>query len=216
MRDQVDMFGREDVGEVGDDLGRFFTPAALSSLILERVDLFFETAPDVVVEPSVGDGGFVAAVRKRWPEAFVVGVDLDPNARGLTMVDAPICGDFLEVVGDVAKLVAKKRFRGRGGNVATVGKAPFATKTQAEREQTIAHVQAARSLPGLTALVLPWSFLAVEAYAPIMQGADAPRYAWPFFPRPWPKNLREAAAYLWLEATNNGRTQVEPLPRWRA
>lgn len=49
-----------------------------------------------VLEPSVGDGAWARAVRKRWPDSKIDALDLDPGARGLkdTAVDASTIGDF--------------------------------------------------------------------------------------------------------------------------
>lgn len=61
-----------------DPLDRYYTPRALARDLVA-------TLPDcirdgVVIEPSVGGGAFADALRDRG--AFVVGVDVDPNAAG--------------------------------------------------------------------------------------------------------------------------------------
>lgn len=67
-------------------LDAYYTPDALASAC---VSVLTDVAPEHVVEPSVGGGAFVRAVRARWPKAFVSGYDLDPEAKG-----AALCDDF--------------------------------------------------------------------------------------------------------------------------
>ena len=93
---QHDLFGREGVGDVRDARDRHFTPDPLADVIIERLAKHIDP-PAVVVEPSVGGGAFARAVRKRWPGAHIVGVDIDPDAEGFAFVDESVVGDWLEV-----------------------------------------------------------------------------------------------------------------------
>lgn len=54
------------------------------------------TAPNVVVEPSVGDGAFVRAARVQWPAAHIVGCDINPDATGLALCDQYHVGDWVQ------------------------------------------------------------------------------------------------------------------------
>src|SRR6478736_5920944 len=74
-----------------DALGRYYTPQRLADLVVDALD----ASPDVVVEPSVGGGAFARAIRRRWPSARLVGVDVDPAARGLALCDEAIVDDWL-------------------------------------------------------------------------------------------------------------------------
>lgn len=52
--------------------------------------------PVRVVEPQVGDGAWVEAIRAELgARAHVVGYDIDPGARGLEHVDEAVTGDWL-------------------------------------------------------------------------------------------------------------------------
>ena len=63
----------------------YYTPDALAHAC---VSVLTDANPDHVVEPSVGGGAFVRAVRARWPRARVSGYDLDPEAKGGALCDA--------------------------------------------------------------------------------------------------------------------------------
>ena len=77
-----------------DELDRYYTPDWLARLIVDELEV---EAPRGVLEPSVGGGAFVRAVRQRWGDVHVSGVDLDPRAEGLAHVEEPIDGDLLDV-----------------------------------------------------------------------------------------------------------------------
>ena len=56
-------------------LGQFFTPADLVSDILDQITV----DADVIVEPSFGGCGFFPAIRTKYPDSKLVGVELDPE-----------------------------------------------------------------------------------------------------------------------------------------
>lgn len=67
-------------------LGTFFTPSAEVKLML---DLWTEselTAPETVIDVGAGVGVFTAEAAKRWPEARVIAVDINPVTLGLLAV----------------------------------------------------------------------------------------------------------------------------------
>jgi hypothetical protein len=57
------------------------TPAPLVEAIVERIAKYAIDAPTRILEPSCGDGEFVAALHKKWPNATVVGVDIRAEVR---------------------------------------------------------------------------------------------------------------------------------------
>lgn len=77
----------------GDPLGRSYTPEYVAQAIAERLIQTYGM-PRVVLEPCVGGGAFVRPFRGR---ALCTGVDIDPNAPGLALVDDPIVGDAADI-----------------------------------------------------------------------------------------------------------------------
>ena len=72
-------------------LDAYYTPGELALQRGERVLL-----SGTVLEPRVGGGAFARAIRAEGPR-HLSGVDVNPEAPGLAMVDQSIIGDFLEV-----------------------------------------------------------------------------------------------------------------------
>lgn len=60
------------------------------------VNVLLPIKPSWILEPSVGNGAFVRAARKRWPSAHVTGVDVDRNAAGLAECQQSAIHDFME------------------------------------------------------------------------------------------------------------------------
>ncbi|MBM3274271.1 MAG: N-6 DNA methylase [Candidatus Sericytochromatia bacterium] len=55
-------------------LGQVFTPPALADLVLARIP----STPERILDPSCGDGNFLAAAARRWPSARLFGFEADP------------------------------------------------------------------------------------------------------------------------------------------
>jgi len=55
-------------------LGQFFTPPDLSSLILETIS---NIDSEIIVEPSFGDCGFIGPLLVKYPKTKIVGVEID-------------------------------------------------------------------------------------------------------------------------------------------
>ncbi len=55
-----------------------------------------------VVEPSVGDGAWVRALRQAGHTGRIIGCDIDPDAAGLQLVDEAHVGDWTELAPRVA------------------------------------------------------------------------------------------------------------------
>ena len=82
-------------------LDAYYTPddvaaRCVAALPLDAVDLCARWA----LEPSVGGGAFVRALRTRSPGAHIVGVDIDPAAAGLALCRAGVVGDFATIAAD--------------------------------------------------------------------------------------------------------------------
>lgn len=200
MTAQLTLVGRDDIGEVGDELDRHFTPQRLADLCVERLDSLMSYDPKVVVEPSVGGGAFARAARKVWPSAWIIGVDLDPAAEGAAFVDEFILGDWTEVAHTLEVELA-----------VVTGNPPFSGPT------AIRHVECALELGDWTSLILPWGFFGgVDRWESLMHGEARPLEAGPVFPRPWPDKMRETALFTWPHRGRHDQdTVVRALPRWR-
>jgi len=72
-------------------LDAYYTPDELALKLVERVLLW-----GTVLEPHVGGGAFARAIRSEGAR-HLIGVDVNPEAPGLAMVDQPIVGDFLDL-----------------------------------------------------------------------------------------------------------------------
>ena len=77
-------------------LDRYYTPPAVPRAC---VPLLAIGPGSHVVEPSVGAGAWVHALREHVPGVRVSGVDLDPEAAGLALCDDARVGDWPEVAG---------------------------------------------------------------------------------------------------------------------
>lgn len=77
-------------GTAREGLDRYYTPDAIADGLVSLLGL----APGRhVVEPSIGGGAFARACLRR--DCTVTGIDLDPAAEGLALVDS-FCGDVLD------------------------------------------------------------------------------------------------------------------------
>jgi N-6 DNA Methylase len=62
------------------ETGAFFTPAPLVDRVLRAVSPFVPEGPLTLVDPACGAGAFLVAAARHWPEARVVGAELDPHS----------------------------------------------------------------------------------------------------------------------------------------
>ncbi len=206
MGDQLDLVG-ESIGQAGDGLQRFYTPQALASQLVGGLGFY---TPSVVIEPSVGGGAFARAARQTWPNAKIIGVDVDPNAEGLGLVDEAHVGDWAAVA---AQLDVPR------SHTLVLGNPPFKTKTRAQRQQLVAHIQAAIAVSSGVFLVLPWAHLTVVALGAVMRDCPPSRIH-TIQPRPWGEVVRDVALYQWTtlssgEPTIEHGTIITHLPRWK-
>lgn len=179
---------------VGDDLDRCYTPIPLADACVEIVARVVPS-PQCVVEPSVGGGSFVRAIRRRWTQAHIAGHDIDPGAVGLGLVDRPVVGDWLTGSQPPADVV--------------IGNPPFSD------DAAIDHVRRALDVGEVVGLILPWSFLGgVERWNWLHTAERRPLAVYPITPRPWGDRVRETALYVWAGRTGAPARIGEPI-RWR-
>src|SRR5438067_13817118 len=87
------------------EFGDFETPRALADEVCQLVRCLGET-PDVILEPTAGEGSFLCAAANTFPKAALRGYDINPDyvqqaTRALTMAGAAsrsrvMCGDFFD------------------------------------------------------------------------------------------------------------------------
>jgi hypothetical protein len=157
-------------------LGAWATPAWLVDGVLDVV-LAGMPPPRSVLDPACGDGRFLAAAARRWPDAELHGVDVDPDAlRDARAALGPAArlheGDGLRlpdrrgfdlVVGNppyLSQLARRSSRRGRS----TLGGGPYADAAALFLARAADVVDRGR---GSIALVLPRSVLATRDVAPI-------------------------------------------------
>ncbi len=173
----------------GDELGRSYTPDHVAQAIVDR--LAERWSLRAVLEPCVGGGAFVRAVRSHQrPGQIVAGVDLDPGAPGRELVD-----DF--VVGDFTTLPAR-------GFDLVVTNPPFGPDVG--QAVTLAIARKARAAGDVCALLLPGDYLTQVGWAELV--ADCAE-VWPIVGRVW-SNTRGMVVLVW-DVRHRGPTLFRPL-----
>lgn len=94
----------------------YFTPVPLARAICEQLAKILPAAPLSVLEPSVGAGAFLGAIRRTWPNALVGIEDIDK--AGLAKLRADRCGspgstgsNYELIVGNPPYLEAERHVR---------------------------------------------------------------------------------------------------------
>jgi hypothetical protein len=73
------------------ETGATYTPSAIiDAMIGWAVDV--DSAPARVVEPGIGSGRFIGAAASRFPDAELIGVDIDPFALLMARANASVRG----------------------------------------------------------------------------------------------------------------------------
>lgn len=185
MADQLTLTGVAAPVGAHDEGDRYYTPDSLAwaccSAIVARCP---SIAPVRVVEPSVGGGAFVRAIRRKWGATIrrLDGFDIDPDAAGLRDVNHPWVADWAKVGTSISPDLI-------------LGNPPFSGDTAIE------HVNTARlciGKAGVVAFILPLSYLGVQRWDRLVsEAAGVGRIVG----RPWPV-LREVALYVWTERAN--------------
>lgn len=103
-----------------DPLGRYYTPPAYARQCVDKVLPWFPVRPDAaILEPSAGGGSFLGPLRRAFPSASIMAMDLEPGASIILpgKVEAIQRGDFLThrfarhfdlIVGNPPFLLAKE------------------------------------------------------------------------------------------------------------
>lgn len=77
-----------------DEHDRYYTPQAIADTFTRWLRVPLAAS---VLEPSVGGGAWIRALRAQRHVGPITAVDVDPMATGLDIADAQIRGDFAEV-----------------------------------------------------------------------------------------------------------------------
>lgn len=77
-----------------DPLDRYYTPDEVAAAVVGWLRI---PPAWTVVEPSVGSGAWVRALRAAGHTGRIIGVDIDPQAAGLELVDEAHVGDWTEL-----------------------------------------------------------------------------------------------------------------------
>jgi adenine-specific DNA-methyltransferase len=78
--------------------GIFFTPREAREKIFQTLDTL-DVHPSVVLEPSFGSGEFIYDVRKKYPEAKIFGVEMNPDLFQSVKIGTLFNMDFLNFKG---------------------------------------------------------------------------------------------------------------------
>lgn len=80
-------------GSKREQLDQYYTPDGAAEAIIKELPIY---AYSTILEPHVGQGAFVKAVKNSNIKCTIFGNDLDPNAEGLKYCDNKYTVDFLE------------------------------------------------------------------------------------------------------------------------
>lgn len=198
---ELPLLGPRGSGPVADPLGRVYTPFDLAEAIVRQLPDVPNALPTVdatrftVLDQSVGGGSLLRAALKRWPYATTYGIDIDPEAPGLSGVSwYGFVGDYL----DPAMYGVLPRMD------LNVGNPPFGKAVGAQ--VTAKHVQRAILSANTTALILPVQVLCQSVFRRAVEGHPAPEVWW-IAGRPWP-NVREVAVFVWGQGSKPGTHRV--------
>jgi hypothetical protein len=195
----------------GDELDRCYTKPTLARAMVGALIQTYGMGFDVVVEPHVG-GGNIARELRRFPDAHLVGVDVDPDADGFGVCDDGYVADWPAFAAEWCAILA-----GASGNHhPTLLKRPdlIAGNPPFSDDNAIPHVEASLALrPLVTAFVLPWGYWGVDRWSHLLHGPVKPAIVRPFLGRAWPDKVRECAIYEWVgDGTGGADTRIVPLP----
>lgn len=186
-----------------DEHDRYYTPDPIASAYARWLDV---PRGARVLEPSVGGGAWARALRSR--AGLLVGVDIDPAARGLGMVHVPLAGDF-------ADLDVGAHGDAHGEFDLVCGNPPFSVAAE--------HLDRALYLAPVVALLLRSTFV-----EPVQSRRDLLRAHPPWAVWMWPERIRFGGAagsdsvlhglHIWRRGHTGDSwttTMCRPdLPRW--
>lgn len=189
----------------GDPLGRVYTPAWLADAVVDLAHHRRQARglgpPRTVLDPSVGSGKLLAAARRRWPDARLLGVDIDPTATGNQVADHFATGDWPTIARFWRRLPISD---GEGHVDLVLQNPPFGD--QVGIAVTMDHVVRAISIAPITLCILPLPYVAGEVFDQVWR-YKRPAVIHRVIGRPWPVHLREVAVFEW-DVFHDGPTQV--------
>lgn len=137
--------------------GAFYTPPALVEFLVDVAARLGGT-PRRILDPSCGDGRVLAACRRRWPDADLVGWDIDPDAVAATRgfgIPAELRDGLLDGMSEFAPLQIRttinQNVSGRGVDERdstfdlVIGNPPFLGQLQGSTVQTPERAKALRA-----------------------------------------------------------------------
>ena len=179
----------------GDEKGRSYTPDACALAVLRVIAEFI--TPKTMWEPCVGGGAWVRAARIIWPNVWVAGTDLDPEAPGLKLCDDRAVYDARHIRRLCWPLVDL-----------SVTNPPFGKAVG--QEVTVSIVVAARRAATVCAMLVPLDYLTQAGFEAHI---DECAMVAPLLPRPFPHE-RGMALLLW-DTRHEGPT-IHRKIRWKA
>lgn len=189
----------------GDPLGRVYTPGWLARALVDIADERRRARglgpPRTVLDPSAGSGKLLLAARERWPDARLLGVDLDPKAAASEVADHFATGDWPTV----ARFWRRLPISDGDGHVDLVlQNPPFGD--QVGISVTIEHVIRAIGIAPITLVIVPLPYVAGEQFDRVWRH-KRPSVVHRVIGRPWPVHLREVCVMEW-DVFHDGPTQV--------
>ena len=191
---QPDLYGRPRPVE----RDSIYTPPRLADAVVERLHRDGYLVPGGwVVEPSAGDGALVRPLSAAGHS--VIGVDLDPNARGGQWCDRYLCADWLTLAPTLR--TALHLLLESIDVDAVVGNPPFGGPDDDPTYVGARHAIAALDVAPVVAMILPGCWIVMhltEKQDPCAIWRDTPpAVVIPIRGRPFGDSLREAAVYVW-------------------
>jgi len=180
----------------------YLTPDALALTLTRRLAADFSLQPRTVLEPSVGGGAFVRAVRSVWgSRPYVAGVDLRnvPECGA----DGVMCGDFLSYPGENGLASSPPLI---------IGNPPFC-----DAEAHTRHALSLRPSGGVVAFLLRLAFLESATRVPFWQ-ENRPARVYVLSERPsFTGGGTDSCAYgffVWQEG-HAGPTRLDWIHSWK-
>jgi predicted RNA methylase len=169
----------------GDELGRSYTPDNVAFAIVHRL-VQDQRRLERVLEPCIGGGAFVRAVRQHEPTAKVTGVDVHATAPGFALANERAVLDFSKG-GAYLSVCAP----GDARFDLAITNPPFGRAVG--QEVTMGIVANARECARVVVMLMPLAYLGQVGWDPFTRACWE---VWPIVGRVW-EHEREMAVYLW-------------------
>lgn len=178
-----------------DKLERHYTPDALAAACVALLE-----PAERVLEPCVGGGAFVRAIRAAWPEAHVTTCDLDPRAEGHRLADVALVADILDILPHAP---------GPRHYDLILGNPPFSRS--AEHVRTYLGYARLQPYHVTVAQILPMAYLCEPEAWRVLFRECPPTRVHSIQQRPWPQRIRGTGLFVWGQP----RTVLGPVIDWR-